>query len=71
MSFSVFETDKNGLQKFYEGIIVNNDTYAPVEKFGKFDFKKVSKLSECDPDSPIDLTMSVKPLFFPRSAKVM
>jgi sulfhydrogenase subunit beta (sulfur reductase) len=71
MSFSVFETDKNGLQKFYEGIIAKNDTYAPVEKFGKFEYKKVTKLSDCDPESPIGTTMSVKPLFFPRSAKVM
>jgi len=71
MNFSVFETDKNGLQKFYEETIAKNETYAPVEKFGKYDFKKVSKLSDCDPDSPISLTMSVKPLFFPRSSKVM
>jgi sulfhydrogenase subunit beta (sulfur reductase) len=71
MSFSVFETDKQGLQKFYEEVIAKNETYAPVEKFGKYDYKKVSGLSGCDPDSPINTTMSVKPLFFPRSAKVM
>jgi sulfhydrogenase subunit beta (sulfur reductase) len=71
MSFSVFETDNSGLQKFYEGIIGKNETYAPVENFGKYDFKRVTKLSECNPDSPIAETMSVKPLFFPRSAKVM
>ena len=71
MNLSIFETDKAGLQKFYEGVIGNNETYAPVEKFGKFDYKRVSKLSECDPDSPIEMTMSVKPLFFPKSAKVM
>ncbi len=71
MSFSVFETDKNGLQKFYGEIIAKNETYAPVEGFGKYDYKRVTNLSECDPDSPIPLTMSIKPLFFPRSAKVM
>jgi len=71
MSFSTVVTDKSGLQKFYETIIGKNETYAPVEKFGKYDFKRVSNLSECDPDSPIEKTMSAKPLFFPKSAKVM
>jgi len=71
MSFSTFVTDKAGLQKIYEAIISKHETYAPVEKFGKYDYKKVSSLKECDPDSPIALTMSVKPLFFPRSAKIM
>jgi ferredoxin len=71
MSFSTFVTDKAGLQKFYEAIIASQETYAPVEKFGKFDFKQVSALSECDPASPIAKTQSIKPLFFPRSAKVM
>ena len=52
-------------------IIGKHETYAPVEKFGKFDFKHVTILSECDPDSPIAKTMSVKPLFFPKSAKIM
>jgi len=71
MSFSTFVTDKAGLQKLYEAIISKHETYAPVEKFGKYDYKKVSSLKECDPDSPIAMTMSVKPLFFPRSAKIM
>ncbi|MEI6456170.1 MAG: 4Fe-4S dicluster domain-containing protein [bacterium] len=71
MSFSTYSTDKTGLQKFYEAIIGKHETFAPVEKFGKFDFKKVRTLSECDPDSPIAKTMSIKPLFFPRSAKIM
>ncbi|MCX6244438.1 MAG: 4Fe-4S dicluster domain-containing protein [Bacteroidetes bacterium] len=67
----IFETDKAGLQKFYEEIIAKFETYAPVEKFEKFDYKRVSKLEECNPDSPIPSTMSVKPLFFPKTAKVM
>ncbi len=71
MSFSTFVTDKAGLQKLYEAIISKHETYAPVEKFGKYDYKKVSSLKECDPDSPIAMTMSVKPLFFPRSSKIM
>ncbi len=71
MSFSIFETDKAGLEKFYTEVISKNETYAPVEAFGKFDYKRVSSLSECMPDSPIQTTMSVKPLFFPKSAKVM
>jgi len=71
MSVTTYITDKNGLQQFYEAVIAKNETYAPVEKFEKFDFKRVSNLSECDPDSPITKTMSIKPLFFPRSAKVM
>ncbi len=71
MSFSTFVTDKAGLQKMYEAIISKHETYAPVEKFGKYDYKKVSSLKECDPDSPIAETMSVKPLFFPRSSKIM
>jgi sulfhydrogenase subunit beta (sulfur reductase) len=71
MSFSIFETDNAGLQKFYEEVIAKNETYAPVEKFGKFDYKRVSALKECDPDSPIPATMSVKPLFFPKSAHIM
>jgi len=71
MSVTTYITDKNGLQQFYEAVIAKNETYAPVEKFEKFDFKRVSNLSECDPDSPITKTMSIKPLFFPRSAKVL
>jgi len=71
MSFSTYITDKAGLQKFYEAVIGSHSTYAPVEKFGKYDFKKVASLSECDPDSPIAKTMSIKPLFFPKSAKIL
>ena len=71
MSVETYITDKAGLNKFYEAIIAKNETYAPVEKFGKFDFKKVTALSECNPESPISKTMSAKPLFFPRSAKIM
>lgn len=71
MSVETFVTDKAGLQKFYEAIILKNETYAPVEKFGKFDFRQVRSLTECNPDSPIEKTQSIKPLFFPRSAKVM
>jgi len=71
MSVNLIETDKAGLQKFYEEIIGKFETYAPVEQFGKFDYKKVTKLAECDPDSPIGTTMSVKPLFFPKTSKIM
>jgi sulfhydrogenase subunit beta (sulfur reductase) len=71
MNVFIVETDNTGLQKFYDEIIGKFETYAPVEKFGKYDYKRVSKLSECDPDSPIETTMSVKPLFFPKTAKVM
>jgi len=71
MSVFIVETDKAGLQKFYEEIIGKFETYAPVEKFGKYDYRKVSNISECDPDSPIETTMSVKPLFFPKTAKIM
>ena len=71
MSVETFVTDKAGLQKFYEAIMASHETYAPVEKFGKFDFKHVTRLSECNPESPIAKTQSIKPLFFPRSAKVM
>lgn len=71
MSFSTYSTDQAGLRKFYEAVIGSHETYAPVEKFGKYDFKKVVTLDGCDPDSPIEKTMSVKPLFFPKSAKIM
>ncbi|MFH1937329.1 MAG: hypothetical protein ABIK52_07185, partial [Bacteroidota bacterium] len=71
MNLTTYCTDSAGLQTFYEAIIHAHDTYAPVEKFGKFDFKKATSLSGCNPDSPISRTMSVKPLFFPKSAKVM
>jgi ferredoxin len=71
MSVETFVTDKAGVHKFYEAIMAGHETYAPVEKFGKFDFKQVKSLSECDPESPIAKTQSIKPLFFPRSAKVM
>jgi sulfhydrogenase subunit beta (sulfur reductase) len=71
MSVEIIVTDKAGLDKFYEAIIAKNETYAPVEKFGKFDFKRVTSLAECNPESPIAKTMSAKPLFFPRSAKIM
>ena len=46
MSVNLIETDKAGLQKFYEEIIGKFETYAPVEQFGKYDYKKVSRLSE-------------------------
>ena len=71
MSVELFVTDKAGLTKFYEAIIAKHETFAPVEKFGKFDFKRVTGLSMCNPDAPIEKTMSAKPLFFPRSAKIM
>jgi len=71
MNVFIVETDKAGLQKFYEEIIGKFETYAPVEKFGKYDYKRVLKLNECEPDSPIETTMSVKPLFFPKTAKIM
>jgi len=71
MNFSTFVTDNAGLQKFYEAIMASHETYAPVEQFGNYDFKRVTRLSECDPASPIAKTRSLKPLFFPRSAKVM
>src|SRR5512142_3348049 len=71
MSVNVIETDKAGLQKFYEDIIGKFETYAPVEQFGKYDYKRVTKLTECDPDSPIGSTMSIKPLFFPKTSKIM
>jgi sulfhydrogenase subunit beta (sulfur reductase) len=71
MNLSFFETDSAGLKTFYDKIIGKNETYAPVESFGKYDYKRVSGISECDPDSPIPATMSVKPLFFPKSAKIM
>lgn len=71
MSFSTYITDKPGLQKFYEAVIGKHSAYAPVEKFGKYDFRKVTSLGECNPDSPIAKTMSIKPLFFPKSAKIL
>jgi sulfhydrogenase subunit beta (sulfur reductase) len=71
MNLTTYSTDPAGLQAFYEAIISAHDTYAPVEKFGKFDFTRVDSLSTCNTDSPIPKTMSVKPLFFPKSAKVM
>ena len=71
MRFSIYETDKEGLAKFYQEIIAKNETYAPVEQFGKYDYKRVHALTECDPDSPVAMTMSLKPLFFPKSAKVV
>lgn len=71
MSVEIFVTDKAGLEKFYQAIMDQHETYAPVEQFGKYDFKRVTSLSQCDPGSPIEKTMSAKPLFFPRSAKIM
>ena len=71
MSAEIVVTDKAGLQKFYEAVIASRETYGPVEKFGNFDYKRVTSLPECNPDSPIATTRSIKPLFFPRSAKVM
>ncbi|MFH1159346.1 MAG: 4Fe-4S dicluster domain-containing protein [bacterium] len=71
MNLTTYITDPAGLEQFYEAVIRAHETYAPVEAFGKFDYKQVKSLSECNPDSSIPLTMSVKPLFFPKSAKVM
>ena len=71
MSFSTFITDKAGLQKFYEAIVASGETYAPVEKFGHYDYKQITGLSQGNPASPIESTRSIKPLFFPRTAKIM
>jgi sulfhydrogenase subunit beta (sulfur reductase) len=71
MIFSTYITEKTGLQKFYEAVIGQHPTFAPVEKFDKFDFRQVRSLSECDPESPIAKTQSIKPLFFPKSAKIL
>ncbi len=71
MSFQIYQTDKAGRDKFYEDIIAKNVTFAPVKKFSKFDFRQVSRLAECNPDSPIASTMSIKPLFFPKTSKIL
>jgi len=71
MSAEIYVTDPAGLQKFYEAVMASHETYAPVEKFGNFDYRQVKNLSECNPDPPIAKTWSIKPLFFPRTAKVM
>ncbi len=71
MKLTTYITEPAGLQSFYEAIVAANETYAPVEKFGKFDYKLIKALSECQPDSPIEQTMSIKPLFFPKSARIM
>jgi len=71
MNLITYITDPAGLQKFYEAVISTHATFAPVETFGKFDYKPVTSLSECDPGSPVPLTRSMKPLFFPKSAKIM
>ncbi len=71
MNLTTYITEQAGLHAFYEAIVAAHETYAPVEKFGKFDYKQVSSLSECEPDSAIEQTMSIKPLFFPKSAPVM
>jgi len=70
-NLTTYITDPAGLQTFYEAIVNDYETYAPVEKFGNFDYKQIKTLSECNPDSPIEKTMSIKPLFFPKSAKVI
>lgn len=66
-----FITDKHGLDTFYEAVIRSGLTYAPVERSGKYVYEPVSTLAECHPDSPIGQTNSIKPLFFPRSSRVM
>ncbi len=71
MNLTTYITEPAGLQSFYEAIVAAHETYAPVEKFGKFDYKQIKALSECQPDSPIEQTMSIKPLFFPKSARIM
>ncbi len=72
MSFPTFETDLAGLKKFYETVIAKNETYGPVQKkTGKFEYKRVFKAEETNPDPPIADTMSVKPLFYPKSARIM
>jgi formate hydrogenlyase subunit 6/NADH:ubiquinone oxidoreductase subunit I len=71
MNQITYITDNAGLETFYRAVISGNETWAPVEEFGKFHYRKVQDLAECDPGSPIERTMSVKPLFFPKSAKIM
>ncbi len=66
MNLTTYITDPDGLQAFYGAIINAHETYAPLEKFGKFYYKQVRELTGCAPNSPIDLTMSIKPLFFPK-----
>lgn len=64
-------TDKSGLKIFYEAVIGSHLTYAPVERSGNYVYQQVTALAECDPDPPINQTESIKPLFFPRSSRVM
>ncbi|MCK9618836.1 MAG: 4Fe-4S dicluster domain-containing protein [Lentimicrobiaceae bacterium] len=71
MSYQIYQTDKAGLAQFYENIIGKNETYAPVLNFEKYEYKKVSKLADCNPESPIVLTMSMKPLFFPKNSAIL
>ncbi|MDP4281671.1 MAG: 4Fe-4S dicluster domain-containing protein [Bacteroidota bacterium] len=71
MSFSIYETDKQGLTAFYDAVAGKFETYAPVEKFGKFDYRRITKIAEGNPDSPIAATMTVKPLFFPKSSPIL
>lgn len=75
MTFTIYETDKTGIQKFYGEIIGKNLTYAPVEGVGrdagKYGYKKVTDVAQCNCESPIAATKSVKPLFFPQTTAFM
>jgi sulfhydrogenase subunit beta (sulfur reductase) len=66
----MYITNETGLQSFYEAIISKNETYAPVESFGIYNYRKVVKLGDCNPDSPIKSTSSIKPLFFPQTSEI-
>jgi len=71
MNLTTYITDPAGLEQFYSAVIGAYETYGPVETFGKFEFRKITSLAGCNPDPPILSSMSVKALFFPRSAKVL
>ncbi|MDP4187115.1 MAG: 4Fe-4S dicluster domain-containing protein [Bacteroidota bacterium] len=71
MSYSIYKTGKDGINEFYSSLIGKFDTYAPVENFGVFRYKKVTNLADCNPDPPIKATMSIKPLFLPQTSEII
>lgn len=70
MKHPLYETTQKGLLEFYGQVIAGNAVYAPVDKFGKFKYKKIKSLSECNVDSPIKSTETIKGLFFPQASVV-
>ncbi|MBF0408770.1 MAG: 4Fe-4S dicluster domain-containing protein [Candidatus Riflebacteria bacterium] len=71
MQKTIYQTDSEGLKKILSEAVGKYETYAPVEKFGRFFYEKVGSVKEFELVSPIEKTLSVKPLFLPQTSDII